>query len=133
MHFHLFSDAFFLREISSLQIYYFENLSLMSLVSFFCNDSGVCRSVCVPVTLCVCVSVCECVCARARPKGTCRGVESEVILALFKTTSQRRVRPGVWHWSPRPSLPLSRDCAAGLPPPARPHGSVHRQDLQLWT
>lgn len=53
-----------------------------------------CAGACVRVRVPVCV----------RPKKTCRGVESGVIPALFKTTSHHGIRPGVWHWSPRPSL-----------------------------
>lgn len=50
--------------------------------------------------MCTCERVCLCV----RPDGTCRGVESGVIPALFKTTSQHGIRPGVWHQSGRSSL-----------------------------
>lgn len=60
------------------------------------------------------VGVCECVLARARAKKTYRGVESGVIPALFKTTCQHGIRPGLLHWSPRLSL-----SAVGLQPPRR--------------
>lgn len=62
-----------------------------------------------------------------RPKRACRGVESGVIPALFKTTSQHGIRPGVWHWSPRPSLLYPRVSAAGSVPPPQRHRSSGSQ------
>lgn len=49
------------------------------------------------------VGVCECVLVRGRAKKTCRGVESGVIPALFKTTCQHGIRPGLLRWRPRSS------------------------------
>lgn len=71
---------------------------------------------CTPGRVCArgTVGVCECVLARARAKKTYRGVESGVIPALFKTTCQHGIRPGLLHWSPRSSL-----SAVGLQPPRR--------------
>lgn len=66
------------------------------------------------------VGVCECVLARARAKKTYRGVESGVIPALFKTTCQHGIRPGLLHWSPRSSL-----SAVGLQPARRTHNTAH--------
>lgn len=58
--------------------------------------------------------------ARARAKKTYRGVESGVIPALFKTTCQHGIRPGLLHWSPRSSL-----SAVGLQPARRTHNTAH--------
>lgn len=63
--------------------------------------------------------VCECVLVRGRAKRTCRGVESGVIPALFKTTCQHGIRPGLLRWRPRSSV-----SAAGLLPPPRSHTSL---------
>lgn len=109
-----------------LQIYFFKSRNHLLKSSFFhVAEFGSCRncefyfenrldvhSVWLCVTACArgracargTVGVCECVLVRGRAKKTCTGVGSGVTPALFKTTCQRGIRPGLLRWRPRSSV-----------------------------
>lgn len=95
-------------------LFYFENQHCVHSV-WLCVTAYAQGRVCAQGT----VGVCECVLVRGRAKKTCRGVESGVIPALFKTTCQHGIRPGPLRWRPRSSV-----SAVGLLPPPRPRSSL---------